>query len=108
MARLYTPKQIQKALQFLQIKPVNGNVTTKEAADILTWRAKEEFGVEHTYPESAVRRRTQKGHISPAPESNTRQNLYKVSDVFDLHLFPKRGLPLHENQTKDQPVEEVA
>lgn len=102
MARLYTTKEIQKALQELRIKPVKGNVTTKEAAEILTWRAKAEFNTDHTYPESAVRRRAQKGHISPAPESNQRINLYKVEDVFDLSLFPKRGLALQASQPDNQ------
>lgn len=91
MARFYTEKEMNAALRERRIKPVNGKVTTKEAADILTWRAKEEFNVDHPYPESAVRRRTQKKHIQPAPGSNLRQNLYKVEDVFALPLYPNRG-----------------
>jgi len=92
LARLYTTREIQKALQELRIKPVEGNVTTKEAASILTWRAEKEFDTTHAYPESAVRRRVQNGDLTPAPESGKRQNVYRVEDVFELPLFPKRGL----------------
>ncbi len=61
MAILYTAKQIQEVLRELRIKPADGKVTTREAARILTWRAKAE-------------------------------HLYRVEDVFDLQLAPRRGI----------------
>lgn len=91
MAVLYTPKEIQEALRELRIKPVEGKVTTLEAARILSWRAKAEQNIEHVYPASAVRRHIQRGHITPIPVSK-RLNMYKVEDVFELSLAPKRGI----------------
>ena len=101
MAYLYTRKQIQEALRELSIKPVDGKVSTKEAARILTWRAKHEEGIEHDYPESAVRRHIQQGNLTIAEQKNPRYNLYSVEDVFTLTLVPKRGL-------KQQKSEDVA
>lgn len=92
MAYLYTPKQIQEALIELRIKPNrDGMVTGQEAARILTWRAQAEQGIEHQYLDSAVRRHVQSGHLTPYPV-NPRYNLYKVEDVFDLALVPRRGI----------------
>ena len=90
MAVLYTPKELQEALKELRIKPINGRVTTQEAARILSWRAKAEHGIEHVYNASAVRRHIHAGNLTPEPVS-TRFNLYKVEDIFDLPLAPKRG-----------------
>ena len=92
MAVLYTRKQIQDALKEMSIKPTNeGMVTGQEAARILTWRAKYEQGVTHEYLDSAVRRHVKSKHLKPYPV-NTRFNLYKVEDIFDLSLVPKRGI----------------
>lgn len=91
LAVLYTAKQIQDILRELRIKPIDGKVTTREAARILTWRAKAEQGVEHDYPDSAVRRHVQQGNLKIAQQVNPRFNMYRVEDVFDLHLSPKRG-----------------
>lgn len=92
MAVLYTRKQIQDALRELAIRPVDGNVTTKEAARILSWRAKHEEGIEHDYPESAVRRHVQQGNLRIAEKRNPRFNLFTAEDVFSLPLVPRRGL----------------
>lgn len=92
MAILYTPQQMKKALQDLRIQPVDGNITTKEVAKILSWRSEQEFNTKHDYPETAVRRRTQKGHIKTAPESTLGRSLYRVEEAFKLDLYPKRGL----------------
>ncbi len=92
MAVLYTQKKIQEALRELAIKPVNGNVTTKEAARILSWRARYEEGIDHVYPESAVRRHVESENLKIAERRNKRFNLYKAEDVFELPLVPKRGL----------------
>lgn len=91
MAVLYTAKQIQEVLRELRIKPSDGNVTTREAARILTWRAKAEQDIEHNYPDTAVRRHVQQGNLKIAHQINPRFNMYRVEDVFDLPLVPKRG-----------------
>lgn len=90
LAVLYTTKEIQDALKALRIKPIDGKVTTQEAARILSWRAKAEFGIEHTYNTSSVRRHIQMGNLKPEQVS-TRFNRYKVEDIFDLPLSPNRG-----------------
>lgn len=89
MAVLYTPEEIQEVLRQLRIKPIDGMVTTEEAARILTWRAKDEKNVDFTYTPSAVRRRIQLGSLEATPE-HKRSNRYKVEDIFDLTLVPRR------------------
>ncbi len=92
MALLYTSKEREDALKALRIKPKDGCVTTKEAAAILTWRAKAEFATEHVYPEAAVRRHVEKGNLKIAGKLGKLVNLYKVEEVFDVALSPNRGL----------------
>lgn len=92
MAYLYTRKQIQDALRELAIKPVDGKVTTREAARILSWRAMHEERIEHIYPESAVRRHVQQKNLKVAEQPNIRFNLYIAEDVFALPMVPKRGI----------------
>ncbi|HEY7415049.1 MAG TPA: hypothetical protein VH593_07640 [Ktedonobacteraceae bacterium] len=102
MAVLYTPKEIQDVLRELRIKPVDGNkVTGKEAARILTWRAKAEQGIEHTYPDSAIRRHVERGNLKIAEQVNPRFNLYKVEDIFDLPLVPRRGISQQSEEQDD-------
>lgn len=111
MAVLYTAKQIQDVLKTLRIKPVDGMISTQEAARILTWRAEAERGIQHDYPESAVRRHIQSGNLKAYPV-NSRYNMYKVEDVFDLPLVPKRGLSqrksLDENTAKRKAIKPAA
>ena len=102
MAVLYTAKQIQEILRELRIKPVEGKVTTREAARILTWRAKSEQDVQHDYPDSAVRRHVQQGNLKIAQQVNPRFNMYQVEDVFDLPLAPKRGAGRVKAQASDE------
>ncbi len=90
MAVLYTPKQIQAALITLRIKPLNGLVTTEEAAKILTWRAQEERGIHSDYTSSAVRRHVELGNLTVAHTSG-RFNRYKVEDIFDLPIMPRKS-----------------
>lgn len=92
MAVLYTPEEIQEALRRLRIKPKDGKVTGEEAARILSWRAKEEQGIEHAYPASAIRRHVERGNLNIAERVNPRFNLYLVEDIFELPLVPKRGI----------------
>lgn len=89
MAVLYTPEERERILQGLRIKPIDGMVTTEEAARILTWRVKEEKNSDFVYTPSAVRRRIQLGSLDATPE-HKRSNRYKVEDIFDLSLMPRK------------------
>jgi len=104
LAVLYTPEEIQAVLTELRIKPINGGVSTQEAARILSWRAKAEYNVEHTYNASAVRRHIQSGNLK-AEQISTRFNRYKVEDIFDLPLAPRRGIqpPRQAGDADDNP-----
>ena len=98
MTVLYTPEQIQVALRDLRIKPQHGKVTGREAAAILSWRAKQENRIEHKYLDSAVRHHVERGNLKAYPV-NRRFNMYKVEDVFEIPLVPGRGL----KPPKEQP-----
>lgn len=90
MAYFYTPGEIQAALQEIRVKPFRGTVTSREAAKILTWRAKNEFGIDRIYGVAAVRRHITLGNLkSVQPERY--MNRYKVEDVFELPITPRRG-----------------
>jgi hypothetical protein len=91
MAYLYTPEQIQEALNELRIKPLQGTITSREAARILGWRARQEFGIERNYNEGAVRRHINLGNLKPVQPEDVYINRYKVEDIFDLPLSPRRG-----------------
>ena len=92
MAILYTNKELQDILRELRIKPKDGLVTTREAAHILTWRAKHEQEIEHAYPEAAVRRHVELGNLKIAEKKNKVANLFRFEDVLELPLSPRRGL----------------
>lgn len=105
MTRLYTLKQQQEILKALAIKSKDGKVTGKEAAEILTWRAKEEAGVEHQYAPSILRRHVESGNLVAYPgtkvtaDGKSRKSLYDVVAIFDLSIEPNRGLKrLQENK----------
>lgn len=105
MARFYTKHEVQKMLQELRIQPVhNGLVTTREAAAILTWRAREEQGVEHVYPESVVRRHVERGNLEIADKRGKLVNLYRVEDVMLIALTPKRGLKQQKEGKRERAV----
>ena len=89
MARLYTPEQQQEVLQQLRIQPVEGKISGKEAARILSWRVKEEFGMEHEYTDASIRRHVQQKNLHV--EAEKRKPRYDVGEVFLLTLAPKRG-----------------
>jgi len=99
LARLYTSEEIQDALRELRIDPVDGNVTTKEAADILTWRARKD-GINHNYPETAIRSRVKRGTLKAA--STGWSNLYRVEDIFRLSFYPKRGAQSNSSEEATQ------
>jgi|SRR5690348_6407170 len=90
MAFLYTPEDIQEVLQKLKIRPIRGMVSSQEGAKILTWRAKNEFGIDREYNAGTIRRHIQLGNLKAEPE-NTRFNRYPVEAIFDLPITPRRG-----------------
>lgn len=90
MAFLYTPEDIEEVLQKLKIKPLRGMVSSQEAARILSWRAKNEFGIEREYNAGTIRRHIQLGNLKAEPE-NTRFNRYPAEAIFDLPITPRRG-----------------
>lgn len=113
MTRLYTVKQRQEILKSLAIKPnKDGKITGKEAAAILTWRAREEANVEHKYSTSILRRHVEKGNLVAYPgtkltvkKGESRKSLYEVGDIFELSIEPNRGLKLmQKNEATDENV----
>lgn len=94
MPVLYTKKEIHDALKELKIRTIEGRVNADEAARILSWRARKEQGVEHTYTPNNVRKHKEKLEaIHPLKTDgtpNTRTNLYLVERLFDLDLEPQR------------------
>lgn len=99
MSVLYTTEEMQAALKELRIKPHAGKITSQEAACVLTWRAKAEQGAEHHYPATAIRQHVRRGNLKVAEALNPRFHLYRIEDVFDLPLVPRRGLSLQKQQT---------
>lgn len=105
MVRLYTSKQRAEVLKSLSIKPVSGTVTGKEAAAILSWRAREEYAVIHRYDPSTLRRHVKQKNITPIKISK-KKSTYKVEEVFDLSIAPLRGKGI--STPIEEPTEEVA
>lgn len=93
MARFYSTKEMHTVLKDLGIKPIENALNTREAAQVLTWRAKDEMGIEYTYSDTTVRSRVHTGSLNPVGgrQRNSRYNTYKVEDVFSLPLYPRRG-----------------
>jgi hypothetical protein len=89
MAKLYTTKHKQEALRSLEIKPIDGKITGREAAKVLGWRAKEEFGIDREYDDATLRRHVQQGNLHADPHN--RKHRYDVDEVFDLTILPTRG-----------------
>jgi hypothetical protein len=103
MARWYDAKRIEEILHSLGIKAMRGKISGEEAARVLSWRAKEEQGVEHTYAPAILRRHAEKGNLRAYPGTkltkggDSRKNLYEVEDVFELSIAPRRGLARKDN-----------
>lgn len=93
MARLYTERDIARVLRELRIAPENGKVDGNEAAQILSWRAKTEYGVDYRYDGTAIRQHVRQGHFAEGTvdTTNLRRNLYSVEAVFKLPIAPRRG-----------------
>ena len=103
MVYLYTEEQKQETLRSLSIKPIRGRVTGQEAARILSWRAKNEFGIDHQYNTATLRRHVEQGNLKAYPgtkltsEGRSRKSLYDVDVIFELSIAPRRGAALKEN-----------
>jgi len=102
MVHLYTAERKQEVLQFLNIKPIDGKVTGREAARILSWRAREEEGIVHQYNPSTLRRHVKQGNLVPYPGTKitnkgaSRKSLYDVDVVFELQIAQKRRAALKD------------
>lgn len=94
MPAFYTERERKAALKRLHIPPDAEHVDSSQAARILTWRALEEYGVEHRYNATAVRKHAPKLDVQPAlkPDGtvNTRQNVYNVQRLFEIDINPTR------------------
>jgi len=94
MPVFYTEKERKAALKQMRIHPDTERVNSLQAAKILSWRAKEEHGVEHEYNATAVRKHADKLDAQPAFKSdgsvNTRQNTYDVKKLFEIDIIPAR------------------
>ena len=93
MATSYTEEEMAKTLQELHIAPEEGMVDGQEAAKILTWRAKEEYQVEHDYSATSIRQHVKVGHIDikDIDTTNPRRSRYVYTIIFRLPLAPRRG-----------------
>lgn len=94
----YTDKQKAAALEQLHIQPdANKRITSTEAARILTWRAKREYGVTHIYTTNNVRKQGKKLDIQPFLREdgtiNPRLNTVDMDKVFSIDILPARTNP---------------
>jgi hypothetical protein len=93
MARLYTEEDISKVLIELRIAPIDGKVDANEAACILSWRAREEQGLEYKYTSDAIRQHVRMKHFEEGSiDRSKRGSRYPVDQVFKLPLAPKRRM----------------
>jgi|SRR5579862_3296495 len=95
MARYYTQQRMLAILHQLGISPVGveQGISTEETARLLTWRAKAEQGIDYTYTSGTVRSRVFTNSLIPigGKQSTSRYNTYRMEDVFQLSLVPRRG-----------------
>ncbi len=92
MAILYTDRQIDRVLKELRIEPIDGKVDANEGARILTWRAKNEQGIDYAYKPVALRQHIRYRHFEEGSiDENSRGSRYPVRQVFRLPLAPKRA-----------------
>jgi len=94
MGAFYTDAKRKTALRHLHINPDSERVNSMQAARILSWRAKEEFGIEHKYTATAVRKHATKLDAQPDRKAdgspNLRQNTYDVKRLFEIDILPAR------------------
>lgn len=103
MARFYSSEDMQRILQKLGIKAVDNALTTRESAQVLTWRAKHENGVDYTYTSNSIRSRIQSKSLTPigGNHRDNRNNKYTVEDIFALPLYPRRGAGQKQRDIKE-------
>jgi hypothetical protein len=93
MARLYTEDEISAILRTLRIAPEKGKLNAEEAARVLSWRAKEEQGLDYEYQADAIRQHVRYKHFEEGSiDPKIRGSRYPVEQVFKLPLAPKRRL----------------
>ena len=94
MTQLYTLKRQREILASLGIKAKDSKLTGEESARVLTWRAKEERGIDHQYAPSILRRHVEQGNLIayPGTRGKSRKSLYDVEAIFELSIEPNRGL----------------
>ena len=94
MPAFYTKKERKNALKQMHIHPDAERVNSMQASKILTWRAKQEYNVEHKYNATAVRKHVDKLDVKPAIKRdggiNTRQNTYSTKKLFEIDILPAR------------------
>ena len=94
MVAFYDARKKKDALIALHINPKATRVNSTQAANILTWRAREEYGVILEYDATAVRKHTKKLDAQPAllkdGSPNMRQNTYSVEKLFEIDIRPTR------------------
>lgn len=99
----------EKERKDLRIAPnKKGLVTAHDAATILTWRAWKEQKVRHEYTVDSIRGRVECGDLEIAEKLGPRRALYRIEDIFELTISPRRGLALKkkEEREEDTPTEE--
>jgi hypothetical protein len=88
---VYTPDEIAQILKTLEIEPYRADkVDSRQAAQILKWRSKQECGEEHPYTPTSIRARIVSGDLHPI-RINERLNIYDVNEVFNLVIRPNRA-----------------
>ncbi|MBA2397024.1 MAG: hypothetical protein H0V70_30250 [Ktedonobacteraceae bacterium] len=109
MATSYTEEEMAQILQELHIAPENGKVDGREAAKILTWRAKHEYQVEYAYNATAIRQHVKVGHIAAEDidTTNPRYSKYSYPPIFRLPLAPKRGAGRRQKVESTQEYKEA-
>ena len=88
----YSAARIKEILKDIGIVPFAGNlVSSKQAAQIMTWRVKSEQGIAHEYSDTHVRRHISAGTLKEAGKLHERFKLFDARDIFTLHLMPQRS-----------------
>lgn len=94
---IYQGKDRRRILRFLCIKPAKGNLTWKEAAMVLAWRAKEECGMALEYNQCFLQYRVKTGDLQV--DASKRNCRYPVKAIFELSIEPRRGLKRKQSST---------
>jgi hypothetical protein len=106
MPAFYTEAQKKAALKQLHINPSAKRVNSTQAANILTWRARED-GATIEYSATSVRKHAKKLDAQPALKEdgtiNTRQNTYDINKLFEIDITPTRT---NRGRRAAEPVEQ--